>query len=66
VIWLVGILSLALCVALWVIARLSRTTKTLLRVVQGFAVESETSSTCVDRVSYTVRLHDTETLGPVE
>jgi hypothetical protein len=64
--WLVVILAVALCVSFLVIVRLSRATKALLKVIRGYAVQSETSSTCVDRVTYTVALHRTETLGPIE
>jgi hypothetical protein len=65
-IWLVAVLSLALIAALWVIRHLVRATRRLALVIHRQSVPSETSSTCVDRVSYTIRLYNTTTLGPIE
>lgn len=65
-IWLVALLALALVATLWVNRQLVRATRRLALALHRQSVPSETSSTCVDRVRYTIRLYNTTTLGPIE
>lgn len=66
---LVGItvaLVLLCGVLTWMLRQMSRGTMRVLKVVRAYRVPGATYSTCVDRVSYTVPVPQTLSLGPVE
>lgn len=63
---LVLVLVLAVLALLWLVRRLARRVYFAERQLLLTAQPTATSSTCVDRVSYTTPLPRTLSLGPVE
>ena len=60
------VLALAVLGLLWLVRRLARRVYLAERMLLLTAHPTATSSTCVDRVSYTTPLPRTLSLGPVE
>jgi hypothetical protein len=59
-------LALAVLALLWLVRRLARRAYLAERMLFIASQPTQTSSTCVDRVSYTVPVPRTLSLGPVE